>query len=105
MQWLHRLQAFDLSTGMEFGIRIFTDVTIKVSFSVGVLFRLRDPPLPAEKDRQEMPQIKLGPQNIQEDNFGVLIALPEHEVTKTFHSRCSDQQIKWGVALGQHMIC
>lgn len=50
--------------------------------------------LPFKQDRDEFPQIEFGPEAVEEVNLGVLMALPQHEVTQPLNSRCSNEKVK-----------
>ena len=49
------------------------------------------PPLPLPQDGQEGPQIELGPEDVEEGDLGLLVALPEHEVAETMDVGGADE--------------
>ena len=51
------------------------------------------PALPFQKNGNEVLEIKLGPHALQEEDLGVLVALPEHEVTETFDAAGAHKDI------------
>lgn len=50
-------------------------------------------PLPFQQDRYEVPQVKLRPEALQKDNGSILMALPQHEITKPDHTAGADEQV------------
>jgi len=51
-------------------------------------------PLPLDQHREKLPQVKVGPQALEEDDGSVLVTLPEHKVTQTLDPRRADEQVQ-----------
>ena len=66
---------------------------------------LHDAPLPLPEHGQEAPEVELGPQEVEEDDAGVLMALPEHEVGEAADSRCADEEVERWVGRGEGVGC
>lgn len=52
-----------------------------------------------------MPEIKLGPETLQEEDLGVLVTLPEHKIAKSLDAARPDEKIKRRTTCSIHMVC
>lgn len=50
------------------------------------IFHVFSSPLPFHQDREKLPEIKLWPQHIQEDEICIFMGLPEHEITQPLNA-------------------
>lgn len=60
-------------------------------------------PLPLNQHGQEVPETKLRPQTVQEDQLRVFSTLPEHEITQTLHTASTNQQIQRWIPRGKEV--
>jgi len=101
------LYRLDFALSQDHVVHVFLTrlgaVTGKVALGVWVLSRLGNASLPAKQHGHEVPEVELRPHHIEEDNLGVLVALPKHKVTQPFDARGSDEDVQRRSALGQHV--
>jgi hypothetical protein len=79
------LDAFNLAAlTQQHRVKVFLArlwaITSKVTLCVRVLPGLGYPSLPPKHYREEVPQVELRPHYVKEDDFGIFVCLPEHEV-------------------------
>ena len=65
---------------------------------------LPSPPLPLYQHRQKCPEVEFRPQALEEDNLRVAVALPEHEVAQSLHTRRPHQEIQAREPGREHVV-
>lgn len=52
-----------------------------------------------------MPQVKLGPETLEEKHLGILVALPQHKVAQSLHPTSPHKDVeRWAVGRVQVLV-